>query len=812
MKTRSSTRSWLAISISVAALGYFLYTYPSLYPHAAVHLSLTRDEIRDKAGTLVRGLGYDISGLRESTSFYAYEDRVAHLERKFGSEKANRLLADSIPGFYWEIRWRRKNVKLDSIGDKDERAREEVNEALFGDIKVKFDPRGNALQFETNRDEKPDHMPKKPPDRRTMEEEAGKLADSLFQALTGKEPGWNRVKPASRPEPFAQTFHRERVRPVAGLTEKLEIQVRHGKVASFHRFFDVPKAAVPFSKQKDLIETLWPAALCVFFIVLGIVILIKRLRQDLIDIKSGWFAGLLVFVGWTLTYWNSSQWKQNWWGMALGFVFTVPFVTGGAWLVWVLGESLTRESWGEKLVTADLFRKRFVFPDLGKSLIQGLALALACLGLHAFCCDLALRWTGGGFHFGGNDFGAFGFRFPVQLPLADAFLSMVYAAVTVGFFLLAFLKRTVKKKGWMAFIAVWFCMPFGFSLPNPSFPYGYVIHGLLGLACILFYFRTDWVALLTGMVMLPVLFWATAFFHTGTDALRLHGALLFLLVLLVAVWALASLRAKPVSVESVRYVPEYVQRLYEKERLQRELEIARNVQMNFLPRIQPQVQGISIASFCIPAREVGGDYFDFVNLGPKKLGVVIGDVSGKGIPAAFYMTMTKGFLQSQARILSSPRDVLVNLNSLFYENAERGMFISMIYGVFDLSKRTLTFARAGHNPMIVKHSGGGKVEELASNGIALGLESGPLFNKQIEEKRLHLKKGDLFFFYTDGLNEAKNRFQEEFGETRLKNAVEAGGHLSAAAMLDAVRKKITAFTQNAPQHDDMTAVLVKLIS
>ena len=198
-------------------------------------------------------------------------------------------------------------------------------------------------------------------------------------------------------------------------------------------------------------------------------------------------------------------------------------------------------------------------------------------------------------------------------------------------------------------------------------------------------------------------------------------------------------------------------------------------------------------------------------MGPRKLGVVIGDVSGKGISAAFYMTLTKGFLKSQAQNVAAPRQVLVNMNELFYQNSERGYFISMIYGVIDLDERSLTFARAGHNPMILRRPGKGMVEELCPPGIALGLEEGDIFARTIEQRTIGIEANDIFLFYTDGLNEAQNRVREEFGEERLRGIVEMYTEETAVELLDRIQRDIERFTDRAPQHDDMTAVVLKIV-
>jgi serine phosphatase RsbU (regulator of sigma subunit) len=260
-----------------------------------------------------------------------------------------------------------------------------------------------------------------------------------------------------------------------------------------------------------------------------------------------------------------------------------------------------------------------------------------------------------------------------------------------------------------------------------------------------------------------------------------------------------------------RYVPDYVRRVYERERIQRELEIARNVQVSFLPRHNPDIPHLDVATLCVPAKEVGGDYYDFIELGQDRLGVVIGDVSGKGISAAFYMTLTKGLLKAQARSGGSPRAVLTLLNELFYENAERGIFISMIYGIFDLKRRTLTFARAGHNPMMLRSCKKEMVEELSSPGIALGLESGEAFARTIEERTIGIEKDDIFIFYTDGINEARGKQEDEFGEDRLMLLIERNGDMKAGDLIEEIKAEIGRFTRNIDQHDDMTAVVIKIV-
>jgi serine phosphatase RsbU (regulator of sigma subunit) len=257
--------------------------------------------------------------------------------------------------------------------------------------------------------------------------------------------------------------------------------------------------------------------------------------------------------------------------------------------------------------------------------------------------------------------------------------------------------------------------------------------------------------------------------------------------------------------------PAFVRHITERQRLQQELEIARQVQMSFLPKENPQVPGLDIDSRCVPAHEVGGDYYDFVRLGPKKLVVAIGDVSGKGTQAAFYMTLAKGFLRALSDPKGAVSNVLIQMNKLFYENVERGSFISMVYGLFDAGAKKLRLTRAGHNPIYVWNARKQKLEVIQPNGLALGLEDGKQFGKTIQEVQIPFAKGDCFLFYTDGFTEAMNGKQEEYGEDRFMESVRRHMGRPSADIVEGVLSDVKAFIGKAKQHDDMTIVVVRVV-
>jgi sigma-B regulation protein RsbU (phosphoserine phosphatase) len=280
----------------------------------------------------------------------------------------------------------------------------------------------------------------------------------------------------------------------------------------------------------------------------------------------------------------------------------------------------------------------------------------------------------------------------------------------------------------------------------------------------------------------------------------------------LAVVGLVGTFSRRTATEVPTYMPSYIQELAQEERIKGELELAFQVQATFLPRHMPKVEGLDVAAMCLPALEIGGDYYDFVTLDGGRLAVVVGDVSGKGIQAAFYMTLVKGFLQTLCRIFGAPAEVLRRLNVLFCENVPRGTFISMIYGVLDVEARTFTFARAGHNPVILKRSPSQDPELSRPAGLAIGLVTGPRFDNTIAEATLHLRPGDVLVFYTDGFSEAMNARKELYGDERLAQRVSEVGQRSAAEILRAVSEDVHHFMEAAGRHDDMTMVVIKLRS
>ena len=251
--------------------------------------------------------------------------------------------------------------------------------------------------------------------------------------------------------------------------------------------------------------------------------------------------------------------------------------------------------------------------------------------------------------------------------------------------------------------------------------------------------------------------------------------------------------------------------LAEQERLKHELEIARRIQLASLPQSTPEIAGLDVAGLSVPALEVGGDFFDYLNGTPDKLTVIVGDVSGKGTSAALYMSKIQGILRSLHGFDLSPGDLFVRANRLLCNDLEKKSFITAFGAAFDPGNRTVILARAGHLPLYRFDSAKHRVDKVTPRGLGLGLNNSGLFSQELEEQRVDYGRGDLLVFVTDGVTEARNKQGEEFGEDRLMRFMESSATLSASDLRDRLFSAIQTFTYDVPQLDDQTIVIVKAV-
>ena len=253
----------------------------------------------------------------------------------------------------------------------------------------------------------------------------------------------------------------------------------------------------------------------------------------------------------------------------------------------------------------------------------------------------------------------------------------------------------------------------------------------------------------------------------------------------------------------------------QKDRLEQELEIARGIQMSLLPQAPLEGGGVLFSGYCEPARAVGGDYYDFWPIDDHRYGMLIADVAGKGTSAALYMAELKGIVLSLSQSHSSPRQLLIDANRIISRHLDSRSFITMTYGVVDVHASTLTYARAGHCPLIYLPGSYAACQDpviLTPDGMVLGMdiEDGRLFERLLEESTVPLGLGDMFVLYTDGVTEAMNPEGEFFGEERLGALARQFTSGSFLDLRKAVLSAVTSFAAPSDQQDDITMLVLRV--
>ncbi|MFL6516356.1 MAG: PP2C family protein-serine/threonine phosphatase [Chthoniobacterales bacterium] len=246
----------------------------------------------------------------------------------------------------------------------------------------------------------------------------------------------------------------------------------------------------------------------------------------------------------------------------------------------------------------------------------------------------------------------------------------------------------------------------------------------------------------------------------------------------------------------------------EKKRLDHDLEIARDIQRILLPSEAPAVPGFEISGINVPARQVSGDYFDYIKVDDRRLGVAIADVSGKGVPASLIMAICRSVLRSQATNNPSPADVLKHVNRQLYPDIKEDMFISMAYIILDPAENRVTLCRAGHDaPLLYKRSAQ-TVTPLKPRGMALGIDSGSVFDRLTTDFEVSLERDDCLVLYTDGVTEALDSEGYEFGLERTVQSVRASAMQGASAIVTRVIDDVRNFSGSQPQNDDITLIAI----
>ena len=247
----------------------------------------------------------------------------------------------------------------------------------------------------------------------------------------------------------------------------------------------------------------------------------------------------------------------------------------------------------------------------------------------------------------------------------------------------------------------------------------------------------------------------------------------------------------------------------EKKRLDHDLEIARDIQRILLPAEAPAIEGFQISGINVPARQVSGDYFDYIHVDDERLGVAIADVSGKGVPASLIMAICRSVLRAEAARNPSPADVLRKVNRQLYPDIKEDMFISMAYLILNHERNGITLARGGHDAPLLYKQQSQTVTPVKSPGMVLGIDSGSVFDRITKDFAVPLERDDCLVLYTDGVTEALNSEGDEFGLGRTIESVRAGASDGAQAIVRRVIDDVRNFTGSQPQNDDITLIAIR---
>lgn len=823
---------WVAVGGLIGLLAA-IGLYPSGLGAPLPRYPLSESEICDRARELARRLGHP--GAEASTYAFTLRNDFHQLSRAIGVEDARRLAASGeVPVATWRVRFRDRILFSSIDGDP-------------AGLTLSLAPNGDVLAVDL-----PGKTPAEPaPSRATARQIAVRRLAELGVSLEGftertrdgetaarreddedeDEDDEARVR-TSRPEsggarvtvgdgetaerPNEEKFAWVRPDPVhSGVTHQVKATVTAGGLREYSRSFTADGAS-DGSRLGDVLEGTG-FVLCVLALALTIlgVGVFRLVARDYVSLRRA-FAAQLVFA---LLCAVSLAIMLDFGGAlyavpikAFGLAISIGVFVGFAWLV---GETDAYRAWGKGPTEGLLaiFTLRPHARQVAREALEGTLAGWMMIGALAVAGASVAALGGPGAIRRSGDLFAVDARPTVLFPLGllpYAFASMV----TLQLFAAARTQRILKRPWLWGPVAA---LVIGLvALPEElaDIELGALSSSLSwslafgAVSCVLVARRGVLTAGVAAFVFTTFYYGLAA--ATGgapADALAASAGL----VLAAAPAGLALVAGPWLPEVEVREAPTpRMTSLLEQARRAEELNIAQRVQSGLLPSTDPEVEGFDVAGRCVPASEVGGDYFDYFRLPEGRFGIAVGDVSGKGVPAAFFMTLTKGFMEVAAAESRSSSEALSKANGYLRDHLAKGTFVTMAYATIDLESRLVTLARAGHNlPILARR--GEPARLLETSGVALGAAPPVEFERLIEPADVEVRPGDLLVFYTDGLTEAMSPAREQFGEERLLEAVDRlRDGRPARDLLDALFAEVSDFSAGASQHDDITIVVVKV--
>ncbi|MBP1678963.1 MAG: rsbU [Bacteroidetes bacterium] len=800
----------LVLAALIGAVAFTLLV-DTVTPAASVDLRLSRSEIMERGRAYMEALGYPVGTLQQDATFAFAGDTQLFLQERVGMRDANSMLrADSLAAHVWEVTWYDRALT---------RSQNIEQYAAW------VSPSGRVLGHDHS---VPDTLPR----ASATPAEAREIAERFLrgQGIDVSQYLLQSSSDITRPQRVDYRFVWSK--NGTGAEETVWVRIQGREVGGFRQTYEPGGGfADTFTGRATTWTFLFTASFAVIFLLFFfiVVLFLKKYHEGEVGTGTGLMVLLGVFAMMVLS--SINEYASLGASARIGdlnafnvrivlFIFNAfilqLFLGVMVFAAWSVGESSARTVWPEKLRGADAaLHRAFLTRELGGGILRGYLWGLIILGGYGLALYI-LQQAGvvRTLVTGLTSFPESHVHF--LHPIVNAVGLAAVSEVIFRLFFLSYLKEHFRTTwpGVIVSVALWTATSLGlWVIPygTLSIAHSAVVMVLLGLAFTALFLRYDLVTSYAANFVVLALYLAVPLFtSTSDDAAFGRAAFLVLLGIPLILGVVGVARGRRFDFTPTS-LPAHIRRISERVRMAKELEIARSVQMSLLPKSDPRIPGYDIAGICVPALEVGGDYFDFISLGDRKIGIAVGDVSGKGVPAAIYMTLTKGILQSHAEDAVSPRAVLSKVNNLMYRTIERNSFVSMLYAVLDPPARTMRFARAGQCPLILSQREGGAGTVLSPKGMALGLEVGKVFDAVLEEQEVTLKPGETLVFYTDGFTEAMDGDDREYGEERLEASIARYHNLPAADMIRKLCDDVRQFTGGRPQHDDMTLVIVKVV-
>ncbi|MEW5800051.1 MAG: SpoIIE family protein phosphatase [Bacteroidota bacterium] len=796
----------------IVGLAIYFGVRTDVSPKASVDLNLSRSEAELKAKNFLRSIGHSTDGLSIESNFQFNSAVYQFLVENLGMRRTRDvILADTLVAHRWVLYFYDGQTSTSRMAHQ---------------YRVWITQSGTITGF--------NHMIQDTAQGEKLSlDSAQALAEQFLRHVPIRldEFYLKRTTTNNQAKRTDYTFFWAKKYSLHDAHTEITMRIQGNEVGFFLKDFTPPQSFIQRindSFSSFAVFSIVSYVILFFLVIFVISIFLKKYHEGEVGIRTAVYVAAFLFGTAALT--NILGYESIGFGVMMGdsnrtfvklllFVIILfiiyGFLTAMTFAAWSVGESSARQGWGQKLSGIDsLIQGKFFTSNVAYSILWGYGIGFGLFGLTALFYYGVLRVADTSIltiSLGGVPEAYSQSVFAI----VGATVGAIISEITFRLFIVSWVKEKFRS---VALGIIFSSLVWSFTATSLwDVPFGsleswwqFIIFFVIGVVLCVTYLRYGILASIFASSLVYTLGIFEPIVFSNAPAFDVEKILFGILMLIpFTVAAVGYVRNEEFHF-SVDATPSHIKRISERERMAKELEIARNVQMSLLPKENPHVAGFDIAGICIPAFEVGGDYYDFVYLGDNKIGIAIGDVSGKGVPAAIYMTLTKGILQSHAEDNVSPKVVLSKVNRLMYRTIEKNSFVSMFYAIIDLKTKTIRYSRAGHNPVILVGLREDKHEFLTPQGVALGLDEGGVFDSVLEEREYKLRDGDLLVFYTDGFTEARNEKSEEFGEARLLQSVASKKEFPSEKIIGAVVHDAKKFIGDVQQHDDMTMVVVKV--